>query len=144
MPRHSLSELGLGAPEKEREDKDTQDGIKPPAHLAKLRSFSKTAKFSSERRLRICAKSPLRDFSPASASSRITFVLYCENGYIIANLKVFAKRRQRHFGTCGDRPRGSRDFIGFYRSPPSRAAKMATLPVRATALQLTDSCRRQP
>ena len=39
-------------------------------------------------------------------------------------------------GRRGDRPRGSSDFIGFYRSPPSRAAKMATLPVRATSLKL--------
>ena len=69
----SLSKRGLGVPKKERDDKDTQDGINRLRDLVKLRSFFiETAKFRFERRLRVSAKilSPYRDFSPASAVPR--------------------------------------------------------------------------
>jgi len=53
----SLSKRGLGVPKKERDDKDTQDGINRLRDLVKLRSFFiETAKFRFERRLRVSAK----------------------------------------------------------------------------------------
>ena len=43
-------------PGQERDDKDTQDGTNRLRDLVKLRSCPKTAKFRSERRLRVGAK----------------------------------------------------------------------------------------
>ena len=57
----SLSKRGLGVPKKERDDKDTQDGINRLRDLVKLRSFFiETAKFRFERRLRVSAKYLIR------------------------------------------------------------------------------------
>ena len=64
MPHLTPSELGLGVPEQEREDKGTQDGGNRPRNLAKLRSCSKTAKFRSERRLRVSARFTSAGFLP--------------------------------------------------------------------------------
>ena len=92
MPHLTPSERGLGVPEYEREEKDTQDGMKPSARPHQTPFVLLKPPSSVLNVVCVSAQnSPVRDFSPASASTRVTFVPQAREYYS-------TNQRTRHIG----------------------------------------------